>query len=101
VAFLDEATWRGKVFSGGWKTAAGGEAVVTEPATGKELLTFKGHSGLVNSAAFSPDGQQIVTGSSDQTAKVWEAATGKELLTFKGHSGGVYSAASCPAANKL
>ena len=34
--------------------------------------------------AFSPDGQRIVTGSQDQTAKVWDAASGKELLTLKG-----------------
>ncbi len=37
MAFLDEATWRGKVFSSGWRVSAGGEAAVTEPATGNEL----------------------------------------------------------------
>ena len=36
--------------------------------------------------AFSPDGQRIVTGSQDRTAKVWDAASGKELLTLKGHT---------------
>ena len=37
MTFLDEAAWRGKVCSGGWKQAAGGDAAVTEPATGAEL----------------------------------------------------------------
>ncbi|HWG60256.1 MAG TPA: benzaldehyde dehydrogenase [Streptosporangiaceae bacterium] len=37
MAFLDESTWRGKVYSGGWRTAAGGEAPVIEPATGEEI----------------------------------------------------------------
>ncbi len=37
MTFLDEAMWRGKAFSGGWKAVSGGEAPVTEPATGKEL----------------------------------------------------------------
>ena len=37
MAFLDESTWRGKVYSGGWKQAAGGDAAVIEPATGAEL----------------------------------------------------------------
>jgi len=37
VTFLDEAAWRGKVYSGGWKQAAGGDAAVVEPATGAEL----------------------------------------------------------------
>jgi benzaldehyde dehydrogenase (NAD) len=37
MAFLEESIWRGKVYSGGWKIAAGGDAPVTEPATGEEL----------------------------------------------------------------
>jgi benzaldehyde dehydrogenase (NAD) len=36
MSFLDEAAWRGKIYSGGW-TAAAGEAAVIEPATGGEL----------------------------------------------------------------
>ena len=31
------------------------------------------HSGDVNSVAFSPDGKSIVSGSDDQTLKVWDA----------------------------
>ena len=46
MAFLDESTWRGKVYSGGWKTAAGGDAAVTEPATGAEL----GRTGIAGPA---------------------------------------------------
>ena len=52
-------------------------------ATGKELLTFKGHSDWVFSAAFSPDGQRIVTGSGDDTIKVWEAATGEQVAKWQ------------------
>jgi benzaldehyde dehydrogenase (NAD) len=37
MAFLDEAAWRGRVYSGGWVTPSGGDAAVTEPATGDEL----------------------------------------------------------------
>ena len=37
MTFLDEAAWRGRVYSDGWVSAAGGEAAVTEPATGAEL----------------------------------------------------------------
>ena len=61
-------------------------AKVWEAASGRELLTLKGHTLRSVSVAFSPDGQRIVTGSADQTAKVWEAASGRELLTLKGHS---------------
>ena len=48
--------------------------------------TLVGHTGEVWSAAFSPDGKRIVTGSWDRTAKVWDAGTGQELLTLKGHT---------------
>src|SRR5262249_53531676 len=30
-----------------------------------------GHDGIVNSAAFSPDGSRIVTASNDSTARIW------------------------------
>jgi benzaldehyde dehydrogenase (NAD) len=42
VTFLDESIWRGRVFSGGWVAAAGGDAAVIEPATGAEI----GRTGL-------------------------------------------------------
>jgi len=55
-------------------------------APGKELLTLRGHSGDVDSVAFSPDGKRLATASWDHTAKVWEAESGKEPLTLRGHS---------------
>jgi benzaldehyde dehydrogenase (NAD) len=37
MALMDEAVWRGKIYSGGWVDGGGGDAPVTEPATGAEL----------------------------------------------------------------
>ena len=65
-------------------------------ASGRELLTLKGHSRGIMGVAFSPDGRRIVTGSADTTAKVWEAASGQELLTLKGQSGFIRSVAFSP-----
>ncbi|MEM9431993.1 MAG: WD40 repeat domain-containing protein [Pseudomonadota bacterium] len=39
----------------------------------RELRLLKGHGDPVWSAAFSPDGRWIVTGSGDRTARVWDA----------------------------
>jgi benzaldehyde dehydrogenase (NAD) len=37
MAFLNDETWRGRIFNGSWVTSAGGVAPVVEPATGNEL----------------------------------------------------------------
>ena len=41
-----------------------------------EMLSEKAnaHSDVVRSVAFSPDGTKIVSGSDDQTIKVWDSA---------------------------
>ena len=38
-----------------------------------------GHSGPVYSVAYSPDGKHIVSGSFDNTVKVWDSQTGTEV----------------------
>lgn len=40
------------------------------------LFPLIGHTDGVSSVAFSPDGQRIVSGSDDNTARVWDANTG-------------------------
>ena len=37
MGFLNDETWSGQVYSGGWITSDGGDAAVIEPATGREL----------------------------------------------------------------
>jgi WD40 repeat protein/serine/threonine protein kinase len=70
-----------------------GEIKLWDATTGQEPLTLKAHTGHVNSVAFSPNGNHIVSGSGDNTVKVWDTATGQETLTLKGHREGVWSVA--------
>ena len=42
----------------------------TEDAT-IEVTILQGHSDAITSAAFSPDGNRLVTASADKTARVW------------------------------
>jgi hypothetical protein len=66
---------------------------------GKVVKTFRGHSGRVGYAAFSPDGRFVVTASDDKTAMIWSAATDnpseepQPLYVLSGHEWAVLSAA--------
>jgi len=66
-----------------------------------ELFTPRGHSGLIEDLAYSPDGKSFATASDDGTTTLWEAATGQELLTLSGHDGGVLAVAFSPDGTRL
>ncbi len=55
-----------------------------------------GHSGFVNSVAFSPDGKVLASGSDDHTIKFWDIASGRELRTLIGHTKTVTSVSFSP-----
>jgi dipeptidyl aminopeptidase/acylaminoacyl peptidase len=62
---------------------------------------LRGHEGWVNSAAWSPDGERIVTASWDKTARVWKANGTGEPLVLRGHEGSVNSAAWSPDGERI
>jgi WD40 repeat protein len=51
--------------------------------------------------AFSPDGRQVVSGSDDETVRLWDAATGAPLQTLEGHTGWVTSVAFSPDSRQV
>jgi WD40 repeat protein len=58
------------------------------------------HDNLVTSVAFSPDGTRIVSGSSDDTVRVWNATSGENLLVLRDHDS-VFSVAFSPDGTRI
>jgi len=68
---------------------------LTSPG-GALLRTLEGHSDSVKAVAVTPDGLQAISGSRDNTLKVWNLATGELRHTLQGHSGSVKAVAVTP-----
>lgn len=65
------------------------------------LNVLKGHEGSVYSVAISPDGSKIVSGSWDNTIRIWDINSGSELRVLKGHEARVNSVAISPDGSNL
>ncbi|KAL4893708.1 putative wd40 protein [Aspergillus ambiguus] len=75
-----------------WNTATDWVRAVAFSPDGQAIL-WNTATDWVNAVAFSPDGQTVVSGSVDETIKLWNAATGEQLRILKGYSGCVNAVA--------
>jgi len=66
------------------------------PSAAAEYATLKGHRGAVNAVAMSVDGQTLLSGSDDNTIRVWDVETGQFIRSLNGHGYGVTSVAISP-----
>lgn len=72
------------------------DILVSDAAYTAARRQFAGHMDSVQRAIFSPDGQTIVSASSDGTIYLWDTHSGEELHRFEGHTSGVYDIACSP-----
>ena len=63
-------------------TAAGKTAELWDAASGQPIRSFVGHEQFVSAAVFSPDGDHVLTGSYDNTARLWDVTTGDIVRTL-------------------
>jgi WD40 repeat protein len=66
------------------------------PRNARELATFRGDKVGFTGVAFSPDGQRLLAGGVETTAKVWDLTIGRELFTVTGGNGGTFAVAYSP-----
>jgi WD40 repeat protein len=67
-----------------------GQVKLWDVASETIRATLHGHTRVVTSVVYSPNGQTLVTGSADTTVRFWDAADGREYGMFvKGHKAAI------------
>ena len=69
--------------------------------TEEQKTTLKGHTDVVFSVAFSPDGTTLASGSYDNTIRLWSVDNEDQKTTFEGHTSAVFSVAFSPDGTTL
>ncbi|MFF4989349.1 caspase family protein [Streptosporangium saharense] len=76
------------------EAARGPQSPSPSPTVNRNVLT--GHTGAVNSVAFSRDGRTLASGSADGGIRLWDMASGAATAVLAGHAGAVNSVAFSP-----
>ena len=71
-------------------------AMLWNVETGARVATLQGHSAEIVSLCFNADGNRLLTGSFDSTAKIWDVSEeseniGAHVWTLAGHKGEISS----------
>jgi WD40 repeat protein len=92
MALSSDGRW---LATGGW--FPGSEAIrLYDFAAGNLVTLLKGHTNVVSSLAFSPDGKRLISSDVDALAIIWDVEGRKLLHRLQGHAGEIYGVAFTP-----
>ncbi len=74
---------------------------VPDGAVAQQVKKLEGHREAIYAVAYSPSGKLLVSGSFDNTVRIWNRATGEVLRVIEDHQQGVTSLAISPDARLL
>jgi hypothetical protein len=80
----------------GGQPSARGDIRLFTTADWKLAASLGGHTDVVGSVAFSPDGKSLASASFDKTVRLWNLSTRESVWTFTGHSDFVHAVAFAP-----
>jgi len=83
---LTLANWKNAIATGPHM-----DIIIFDALTGSQTAILSGHTNSVTSLAFSLGGTLLVSGSRDNTIKLWDVQTGGVIKTFCGHTKTVLS----------
>ncbi|MGB1287661.1 MAG: WD40 repeat domain-containing serine/threonine protein kinase [Aggregatilineales bacterium] len=63
----------------------GNSVLLWRNGAGTDATLLRGHTNVVTSVEFSPDGAFLLSGSRDTSARLWNTATGELVLTLNAH----------------
>jgi len=72
-------------------------------ATGRVLGVLKGHTNVILSLAFSPDGKYVASGdgASNPTVRIWDVHRKRQVHVLEGHKNGIFALAFSPDGKRL
>ena len=87
---------------GQWALSYGGGLVDERSIEdGTPRIAWERHSGIVPAVAAIPGGSLVVSGSSDETLRVWDTDTGESLRTIAGVTLGAWAVAVSPDGERV
>lgn len=60
------------------------------------MKSFEGHTDVIRTVSFSPDGRVLASGGGDNVVKIWDVSSGKLIIDLKGHTMEILQVAFSP-----